>query len=194
MGVIMDTIKQFIKAYLPIITVALLMLLVVVAGLFAYNIMHTKKLQEPVILSQTIAKNPLKMADTLKITPKEATEVISYKESTEPVATYYTQAPTLHDAAVITKNAIKDKSPNIPKEAIEKSDRTAVVENTDEQKVDIYKINLNKAHRIMGGVTVLETGKVYETIGYQAGDFQGLAHFDGKHFKGASALYTFAKW
>lgn len=190
----MDTIKQFIKAYLPVITVALLMLLVVVAGLFAYNMMHTKKLQEPVIINQTIAKNPLKMADTLKITPKEATEVISYKESTEPVATYYTQAPTLHDAAVVTKNAINNKSPNIPKEAIEKSDRTAVVENTDENKVDVYKINLNKAHRIMGGVTVLDTGKVYETIGYQAGDFQGLAHFDGKHFKGASALYTFAKW
>lgn len=190
----MDTIKQFIKAYLPVITVALLMLLVVVAGLFAYNMMHTKKLQEPVIINQTIAKNPHKMADALKITPKEATEVISYKESAEPVATYYTQAPTLHDAAVVTKNAIKDKSPNIPKEAIEKSDRTAVVENTDENKVDVYKINLNKAHRIMGGVTVLETGKVYETVGYQAGDFQGLAHFDGKHFKGASALYTFAKW
>ena len=190
----MDTIKQFIRAYLPVITVALLMLLVVVASLFAYNMMHTKKLQEPVIINQTIAKNPHKMADTLKITPKAAEAVISYKENTEPVATYYTQAPTLHDAAVITKNAIKDKSPNIPKEAIEKSDRTAVVENTDENKVDVYKINLNKAHRIMGGVTVLETGKVYETIGYQAGDFQGLAHFDGKHFKGASALYTFAKW
>ena len=190
----MDTIKQFIRAYLPVITVALLMLLVVVAGLFAYNVMHTKKLQEPVIINQTIAKNPHKMADTLKITPKEATEVIAYKETAQPVVTYYTQAPTLHDAAVVTKNAIKEKSPTIPKEATEKSDRTAVVENTDEQKIDVYKINLNKAHRIMGGITVLETGKVYETVGYQAGDFQGLAHFDGKHFKGASALYTFAKW
>lgn len=190
----MDTIKQFIKAYLPVITVALLMLLVVVAGLFAYNVMHTKKLQEPVIINQTVAKNPIKLGEALNVSPKAATEVISYKESTEPVATYYTQAPTLHDAAVVTKNAIKDKSPNIPKEAIEKSDRTAVVENTDENKVDVYKINLNKAHRIMGGVTVLETGKVYETVGYQAGDFQGLAHFDGKHFKGASTLYTFAKW
>lgn len=190
----MDTIKQFIKAYLPVITVALLMLLVVVAGLFAYNVMHTKKLQEPVIINQTMAKNPVKLGETLNISTKEAKEVVSYKESTEPVATYYTQAPTLHDAAVVTKNAIKDKSPNIPKEAIEKSDRTAVVENTDENKVDVYKINLNKAHRIIGGVTVLDTGKVYETVGYQAGDFQGLAHFDGKHFKGASMLYTFAKW
>lgn len=190
----MDTIIQLIRRYAPVITVAALMLLVVVAGLFAYKIVYTKKLQEPVILNQAIVKNPQKLAETMKITPKEATEVIAYKETAQPVATYYTQAPTLHDAAVITKNAIKDKSPNIPPEAIEKSDRTAVVENTDEQKVDVYKINLNKAHRIMGGVTVLETGKIYETVGYQAGDFQSLAHFDGKHFKGASTLYTFAKW
>lgn len=194
MGVNMDTIKQMLKGYTPIITVAALMLLVVVVGLLSYKIALTKKLQEPIILNQAIVKNPQKMAETLNITPKAAAEVVSYKENTEPVATYYTKAPTLHDAAIITKNAIKDKSPNIPQEAIEKSDRTAVVENTDENKVDVYKINLNKAHRIMGGVTVLDTGKVYETIGYQAGDFQGLAHFDGKHFKGASALYTFAKW
>ena len=190
----MDTIIQLLRRYAPVITVALLVLLVVVAGLFAYKIAYTKKLQEPIILNQAIVKNPQKLAETMKLTPKEAPEVIAYKETTQPVATYYTQAPTLHDAAVITKNAIKDKSPNIPPEAIEKSDRTAVVENADEQKVDVYKINLNKVHRIMGGVTVMETGKVYETIGYQAGDFQSLAHFDGKHFKGASALYTFAKW
>ena len=156
----MDTIKQFIKAYLPVITVALLMLLVVVAGLFAYNVMHTKKLQEPVLLNQEIVKNPQKLGEALNVTPKVAKEIIAYRETAQPVATYYTKAPTLHDAAVITKNAIKDKSPNIPPEAIEKSDRTAVVENTDEQKIDVYKINLNKVHRIMGGVTVMETGKV----------------------------------
>lgn len=190
----MDTIIQLLRRYAPVITVALLMLLVVVAVLFAYNVMHTKKLQEPVLLNQAIVKNPVKLGEALNISPKVAKEIIAYKETAQPVATYYTNAPTLHDAAVITKNAITDKSPNIPKEAIEKSDRTAVVENTDEQKVDVYKINLNKVHRIMGGVTVMDTGKVYETIGYQAGDFQSLAHFEGKHFKGASALYTFAKW
>lgn len=189
----MDTIIQFLRRYAPVITVALLMLLVVV-GLFAYKIAYTKKLQEPIILNQAIVKNPQKLGEALNVTPKVAKEVIAYKETAQPVATYYTQAPTLHDAAVVTKNAIKDKSPNIPSEAIEKSDRTAVVENGNEQKVDVYKINLNKAHRIMGGVTVLETGKIYETVGYQAGDFQSLAHFDGKHFRGASALYTFAKW
>lgn len=190
----MDTIKQFIKAYLPVITVALLMLLVVVAGLFVYNVMHTKKVQEPVIINQTVAKNPVKLGEALNVSPKVAKEVISIKENTQPVITYYTQAPTLHDAAVVTKNAIKEKSPIIPKEATAKSDRTAVVENTDEHKIDIYKINLNKSHRVMAGVTVMDTGKAYGTIGYQAGDFQALSHFDEKGFKGATALYTLVKW
>lgn len=190
----MDTIKQFIKAYLPVITVALLMLLVVVAGLFVYNVMHTKKVQEPVIINQTVAKNPVKLGEALNVSPKVAKEVISIKENTQPLVTYYTQAPTLHDAAVVTKNAIKEKSPTIPKEATAKSDRTAVVENTDEHKIDIYKINLNKSHRVMAGVTVMDTGKAYGTIGYQAGDFQALSHFDEKGFKGATALYTLVKW
>lgn len=190
----MDTIKQFIRAYLPVITVALFMLLVVVAGLFAYNMMHTKKLQEPVIINQTTANNPNKLGEALNVSPKVAKEVIAYRETAQPVVTYYTQAPTLHDAAVVTKNAIKENSPNIPKEATAKSDRTAVVENTDEQKIDVYKINLNKAHRIMAGATAMESGKVYATVGYQAGDFQALGHFDEKGFKGATALYTLMKW
>lgn len=190
----MDTIKQFIKAYLPVITVALFMLLVVIAGLFAYNMMHTKKLQEPVIINQTTANNPNKLGEALNVSPKVAKEVIAYRETAQPVVTYYTQAPTLHDAAVVTKNAIKENSPNIPKEATAKSDRTAVVENTDEQKIDVYKINLNKAHRIMAGATAMESGKVYATVGYQAGDFQALGHFDEKGFKGATALYTLVKW
>ena len=189
----MDTIKQLIKQYMPVITVALLVLLVLAVGLLINN--HIKHKQEqPVILKQETAKNPKQLGNALHVSTKEAQQIITLKERSEPVATYRVNAPTIHDAAVITKNAISNKSPNVPKAATEKSDRTAVVENIDENKVDVYKINLNKAHRIMGGVTVLETGKVYETIGYQAGDFQGLAHFDGKQFKGASALYTFAKW
>lgn len=189
----MDTIIQLLRRYAPVITVALLMLLVVVAGLFAYNVIHTKKLQEPVIINQTTAKNPVKLGEALNVSPKVAKEVIAYKETAQPVVTYYTQAPTLHDAAVITKNAIKDKSPNVPKEAIEKSDRTAVVANTDEQKVDIYKINLNKEHKIKAGVTVIDK-KMYETIGYQAGRVEMLGHFEGTQFKGGSVLYTVKAW
>jgi len=74
--------------------------------------------------------------------------VISKKERTQPIATYYTQAPTVEVAAERVKQDIVHSNPNLPKVATEKSDRTAVVANTDEQKVDVYKINLNKGHKI----------------------------------------------
>ena len=68
-----------------------------------------------------------------------------------------------------------------------------MVPNANEQKVDIYKINLNKGHKIKAGVTVLDS-KAYETIGYQAGKVEVLAHFDGQHFEGGSVLYTVKEW
>ena len=114
-------------------------------------------------------------------------------ETAQPVATYYVQAPTVEQAAKQTQQAIKHEDPALPKAATEKSDRTAVVANTDKQKVDVYKINLNKAHKIKAGVTVLDS-KAYETIGYQAGKVEALAHFDGQHFEGGSVLYTVKEW
>ena len=38
------------------------------------------------------------------------------------------------------------------------------------------------------------TNKAYETIGYQAGKFEVLTHFNGQHLEGASALYTVKEW
>lgn len=162
-------------------------------GYIGYNSKHKQNLHKPVVMTQEQVKHPVKLANALHITKSEAEQVISKKERTEPAVTYYVQAPTVEKAAEITKKDIVENNPTLPKEAVEKSDRTAVVANTDEQKVDVYKINLNKAHRVIGGITVMND-KIYETVGYQAGDFQGLAHFNGKHFEGASALYTFAKW
>ena len=42
-------------------------------------------------------------------------------------------------------------------------------------------------------MTVLDS-KAYETIGYQAGKVEVLAHFDGQHFEGGSVLYTVKAW
>ena len=189
----MDTIKQLIKQYMPVITVALLVLLVLAVGLLINN--HIKHKQEqPVILKQEVAKDPKELGKALHVTEKEAQEAISKKERTQPIATYYTQAPTIHDAAVITKNSISNKSPNVPKAATEKSDRTAVVENDEAQKVDVYKINLDKPHSILAGTTVMNNGEIYETIGYEDKRIQGLAHFKGTEFKGASALVKVVRW
>ena len=145
------------------------------------------------LLKQEQVKDPVKLANAIHITKDEAQQVISIKERTQPVATYYTQSPTVEQAAENVKKDIAHSNPNLPKAATEKSDRTAVVANTDEQKVDVYKINLNKAQKIKAGVTVLDS-KAYETIGYQAGKVEVLAHFDGQHFEGGSVLYTVKEW
>ena len=87
--------------------------------------------------------------------------------------------------------------------AREKTDRTVVTPiikdkdgkdlPPDQQKVDVYKINLRKAHRIKAGATMID-GKALVTIGYEQGRFEALAHFDGGKYKGATVMYNVAEW
>lgn len=168
----------------------LILIILAIVGVSIYN---SHQVEKPVLLKQEQVKNPVKLANAIHITKAEARQVVSIKERTQPVATYYTQASTVEQAAENVKKDIAHSNPNLPKAATEKSDRTAVVANTDEQKVDIYKINLNKEHKIKAGVTVVDK-KMYETIGYQAGRVEMLGHFEGTQFKGGSVLYTVKAW
>ena len=64
---------------------------------------------------------------------------------------------------------------------------------TEEQKVDVYKINLRKDHRVKAGMSVMD-GKALMSIGYEQGRFEALAHFDGSRYKGATVMYNVAEW
>ena len=120
-----------------------------------------------------------------------------------PAATYYVSAPTVERAAQVIERQIREDDPTLPRAAREKSDRTVVAPITkdkdgkdlpaDEQKVDVYKINLNKAHKIKAGASVID-GKALMTVGYELGRFEGLAHFDGGRYKGATVMYNIAEW
>ena len=169
----------------------LILIILAVVGVSIYN---SYQIEKPVLLKQEQIKDPVKLANAIHITKDEAQQVISIKERTQPVATYYTQAPTVEQAAENVKKDIAHSNPNLPKAATEKSDRTAVVPNTEEQKVDVYKIKLDKPHSILAGVTVMTNGEVYETVGYEDKRFEGLAHFKGSEFKGASALVKVMRW
>lgn len=183
---------QTIKEHCKIAIAIILCVFIAIAGVVIYH-HKQKQLEKPVVLTQEQAKSPQELSKAIHVTKQEAQEVISKKERTQPIATYYVQAPTVEKATEKVKQDIAHSNPNVPKAATEKSDRTAVVANTDQQKVDVYKINLNKAHKIKAGVTVLDS-KAYETIGYQAGKVEVLAHFDGQHFEGGSVLYTVKEW
>ena len=120
-----------------------------------------------------------------------------------PAATYYVTAPTVERAATIVESQIKADDPTLPMAARERTDRTVVtpiVKDKDgkelppeQQKVDVYKINLRKDHRIKAGATMVD-GKAYATVGYEQGRFEALVHFDGAQVHGGSVMYNVVEW
>ena len=120
-----------------------------------------------------------------------------------PAATYYVQAPTAERAVQVVEHQIRTDDPTLPRVAREKTDRTVVTPITKDadgkdlspadQKVDVYKINLRKDHRIKAGATMID-GKALMTVGYEQGRFEALAHFDGARCRGATVMYNVAEW
>ena len=120
-----------------------------------------------------------------------------------PSTTYYVSAPTVERAAQIVERQIREDDPTLPRAAREKTDRTVVTPIVkdadgkdlppDDQRVDVYKINLRKDHRIKAGASVID-GKALMTVGYEQGRFEALAHFDGSRYKGATVMYNVAEW
>ena len=120
-----------------------------------------------------------------------------------PSTTYYVSAPTVERAAQVVERQIREDDPTLPRAAREKTDRTVVTPITqdkdgkdlpsEEQKVDVYKINLRKDHRIKAGASVID-GKALMSIGYEQGRFEALAHFDGSRYKGATVTYNIIEW
>ena len=120
-----------------------------------------------------------------------------------PTVTYHVSAPTVERAAQVVERQIKEDAPTLPRAAREKTDRTVVTPITKdkdgkdlplaEQKVDVYKINLRKDHRIKAGASVID-GKALMTVGYEQGRFEALAHFDGGRYKGATVTYNIIEW
>lgn len=170
---------------------AIAVVLIVICTAFYIN--SREKIEQPKVVPQSTMSNPVELGKEIKVTPKQATEIVKAIPEAKPIITYSVAAPTVVQAANKTAEAIKNKNPEVPKAAIDNSDRTVVVPNEGKQKVDVYKINLNKEHKIKAGVTVIDD-KVYPTVGYQAGRVEGLVQFDGSKIKGVTVMYTVAQW
>ena len=120
-----------------------------------------------------------------------------------PAATYYVEAPSVERAATIVERQIREDAPTLPRAAREKADRTVVTPITqdkdgrtlppEEQKVDVYKVNLRKDHRIKAGASVIDS-KALMSVGYEQGRFETLAHFANGKYKGATVMYNVAEW
>lgn len=151
--------------------------------------------QEPKIVTTSNLQDAHALSKAINVTPATAVQIQrEIQRVKEPVVSYYVQAPDVMTAAKQTQQAINSNSTALPAAITDKSDCTIVTPNEKQQKVDVYKINLNKAHKIKAGITVIDD-KSYATLGYQAGKFEGLVHLKGEgKVKGATALYTVMQW
>ena len=137
-----------------------------------------------------------KKLDVSQGTAREITREIYHVQQSDapPAITYYVQAPDVEAGARQVAKDIQAGKPTVPAAAAEKTDRTVVTADTDRKKVDVYKINLRRTHKVKAGIMTAD-GKTYGGIGYQAGKWEGMIYTrSGRKVDAAAITYTLAEW
>lgn len=172
----------------------LLLALSIVPGLVYYH--DRQKEESPKVLTTEQAKDPDVVAKEVHVSQPAAQTIVREIERTSgeaPAITYYVQSPNLDRAAETVQRQIETKSPEAPAGVLAESNRTIVTADKQLNKVDVYKISLRKAHKVKAGMTYLDN-HAYLSAGYQAGRWEGLAHFNQNGFQGATLMYTIKEW
>lgn len=203
-----ERVKQTVTTRKTTCAVILAVLIVGIAYAVGRYAGHEAAEEKPVVMTQEEAQDARKLKDRLDISTANANALekrITTIQSGQraPSTTYYVTAPTVERAATVVERQIREDSPTLPMAAREKTDRTVVTPivkdkdgkdlPADQQKVDVYKINLRKDHRIKAGASFID-GKALMTVGYEQGRFEALAHFNGGKYKGATVMYNVAEW
>lgn len=181
-------------AFVGIVVVG--MLLLNLSGWYIYD--NYLKVTKPKVMTTEQVTQPDTVAKEIHVTQPEAQTIVREIErsgSSTPQITYYVTAPSVEKGAETVAKQIEEKSSEAPSGVLQKSDRTIVTPNEEKQKVDVYKINLRKAHKIKAGMTYLDN-HAYLSTGYQAGKWEGLIHFDTRTLepKGGTITYTVFEW
>ena len=189
-----------------LLVILLIMLLLILGIVFSGE--EQPAPEKPTVMTQEETQDARELRDRLDISAANANALEKRIAAIQagqraPSTTYYVTAPTVERAATVVERQIRTDDAALPMAAREKTDRTVVTPITkdkdgqdlpaDQQKVDVYKINLKKDHRIKAGATIIE-GKALVTVGYEQGRFEALAHFDGTRCKGATVMYNVAEW
>ena len=203
-----DEIRRVVRKYKMPCAVILFVLLVCIAYAVGRYAGHEAAEEKPAVMTQEETQDAKKLKDRLDISTANANALEKritaiQAEQRAPSTTYYVTAPTVERAATVVERQIRTDDAALPMAAREKTDRTVVTPIVkdkdgqdlppDQQKVDVYKINLRKDHRIKAGATIIE-GKALVTVGYEQRRFEALAHFDGTRCKGATVMYNVAEW
>ena len=125
--------------------------------------------RQAVVLQQEQLEQAQELGKALHISQMNAKELqAAYDELKDkpPVASFTVNAPSLDVAAEQVAERINKQDTTLPPAALEKTDRTAVVKNDTEYKVDVLKINLDKAWELSAGVGS-HRGDAYIPLGVQ---------------------------
>lgn len=204
-----DRAKRAIAEYKTALLVILCLLIVCVAyAIGRHSASEQTATEKPTAMTQEETQDTERLRAQLDISRANAQALQQRLAEVQagqraPTVTYHVTAPTVERAAQVVERQIREDSPTLPRAAREKSDRTVVTPITkdkdgkdlpsDQQKVDVYKINLRKDHRIKAGASVID-GKALMSIGYEQGRFEALAHFDSSRYKGATVTYNLIEW
>mgnify|MGYP000931866282 CR=1 FL=1 len=202
-------VKSYVAKHKTVVLVVILVLLIGIAyAVGRHSEPEQTVTEKPAVMTQEDTQDVKVLRNQLDISRANAQAL--QKRLTEaqagqraPTVTYHVSAPTVERAAQVVERQIWEDDPALPRVAREKTDRTVVTPitkdrdgkqlSTEQQKVDVYKINLRKDHRIKAGASVID-GKALMSIGYEQGRFEALAHFDGGRYKGATVMYNVAEW
>lgn len=134
---------------------------------------RTQKVEEQyrqaVVLQQEQLEQAQELGKALHISQKNAKELqAAYDElkAKPPVASFTVNTPSLEVAAAQVAERINKQDVTLPPAVLEKTDRTAVVKNDTDYKVDVLKINLDKSWELSAGVGS-HSGDVYIPVGVQ---------------------------
>ena len=205
----LERMKRLVTEHKTVLLVILCLLIVGIAyAVGRYSASEQTAAEKPAVMTQEQTQDAKTLRAQLDISKSNAealqrrlAEVQAGQRA--PTVTYHVTAPTVERAAQVVERQIREDDPTLPRAAREKADRTVVTPITKDkdgkdlppadQKVDVYKINLRKDHRIKAGASVID-GKALMSIGYEQGRFEALAHFDGGRYKGATVTYNIIEW
>ena len=128
-----------------------------------------EKHRQAVVLQEEQLERAQLLRRALSISQMNAKELqAAYEElkAKPPVASFTVTAPSLEVAAEQVAERINKQDATLPPAALEKTDRTAVVKNESQYKVDVLKINLDKSWEISAGVGS-HRGDAYMPVGVQ---------------------------
>ena len=124
----------------------------------------TEKLQQAKVLTEQQAQDKNVLQNKLDVSKLNAEMLASYIKQAQagqvqPVAYFTVQAPTLPTATQQVADRIIADDPILPPQALEKTDRTVVVPNTNKTPasnydIGVFKVNNNRAWEVSAGIGV----------------------------------------